>query len=193
MKTGLFFGTFNPIHIGHLIIADYMAHFTDLDRVLMVVSPHNPLKSKKSLAGDHDRLFLVKLAIESNPSLEASDIEFSMPRPSYTADTLAYLSERYTHDEFTLIMGEDNLRSLHKWKNYRHILDNHRIYVYPRVGSQSTAKDIAGHQNIRYFGNMPILYLSATEIRDRIKNGRSVRYLLPDSVIDEIERAGMYL
>jgi len=192
MNTGLFFGSFNPIHIGHLIIADYMANFTGLDRVMFVVSPQNPLKRKETLAKDHDRLFLVKLAVEANPRLMVTDIEFSMPRPSYTIDTLAYLGEKYPQDSFTLIMGEDNLLSLHKWKNYEQILNNYRIHVYPRPDKDKKVSELAGHPNIHFFADMPILFISATEIRNRIKKHRSVRYLLPDVVMDEIERSGMF-
>lgn len=192
MNTGLFFGSFNPVHIGHLIIADYMANFTGLDRVMFVVSPQNPLKRKETLAKDHDRLFLVKLAIENNPKLIVSDIEFSMPKPSFTIDTLAYLTEKYPQDEFTLIMGEDNLLSLHKWKNYEQILNNYRIHVYPRPDVNKKVSELSNHPNVHYFSEMPILFISATEIRKRIKNGRSVRYLLQDVVMDEIERSGMF-
>lgn len=192
MKTGLFFGSFNPVHIGHLIIADYMANFTGLDRVFFVVSPQNPFKTRESMAKDNDRLYLVKLAVESNPRLDVSDIEFSMPRPSYTIDTLTYLTEKYPSDNFTLIMGEDNLLSLHKWKNYEQILENYTIHVYPRLDSNKKNSDLKQHPSVRFFNDMPILYISATEIRKRIKNGDSVRYLLPETVMDEIDRSGMY-
>ena len=133
MKVGLYFGSFNPIHVGHLIIANYMVDHTDLDQVWFVVSPHNPHKDKKTLLADHHRLALVKEAVDDNPKLRASDIEFGLEQPSYTSKTLAVLSEQYPDTEFSLLMGEDNLRTLHKWYNYDYLLTNYRIFVYPRV------------------------------------------------------------
>ena len=133
MKVGLYFGTFNPIHVGHLIIANYMTQYADLDQVWIIVSPQNPLKQKNTLLADYHRLALVRAAIEDNPKLTVSDIEFHLPIPSYTATTLTYLKEKYPEKEFSLIMGEDNLRTFHKWFNHEMILENHQIYVYPRV------------------------------------------------------------
>ena len=141
MHIGLFFGSFNPIHVGHLSIAGYMAQFTDLDQVLFVVSPHNPLKEKKSLLKGHHRLAMVNAAIDDILYLRATDIEFSLPQPSYTVNTLVHLSEKYPQHKFSLIMGSDNLQSLDKWKNYEVILSNHSILVYPRPGSAKSAFD----------------------------------------------------
>ena len=135
MKIGLYFGTFNPIHIGHLIIANHLAEHSDLDQIWMMVTPHNPHKQKSSLLDDYHRLHMVHLATEDYPKIKPSDIEFKLPQPNYTVNTLAHLQEKYPTHEFSLIMGEDNLNSLHKWKNYEVILHNHDIYVYPRAAS----------------------------------------------------------
>ncbi len=133
MKIGLYFGTFNPIHVGHLIIANHMAEHADLDQVWMVVTPHNPLKKKNTLLDDYHRLQMVHLATEDFPKIKPSDIEFKLSQPNYTVNTLVHLQEKYPNYEFSLIMGEDNLKSFHKWKNYEAILENHEIYVYPRL------------------------------------------------------------
>ena len=145
-KTGLFFGSFNPVHVGHMIIANFMAQHTDLDQVWMVVSPHNPLKKQSSLAKDYDRLHLVNVAIGENPLLQSSNIEFSLPKPSYTIDTLTYLTEKFPEREFVLIMGGDNLNTLHKWKNYELLIKNHEIYVYQRPDYD--LGDLKDHSNI---------------------------------------------
>ena len=178
-KIGLFFGSFNPVHIGHMIIASFMATRTELDEVWFVVSPHNPLKPKKSLAPDYDRLHLVRLAIGDNPLLRASDIEFGLPKPSYTIDTLTYLREKYPRNDFVLIMGGDNLATLHKWKNYELILRDHRIFVYQRPNTPDTGFE--DHPHVELF-EAPLMHLSATYIRDCILEGHSVQYLLPDAV-----------
>ena len=136
MKIGLYFGTFNPIHVGHLIIANHMVEHTDLEQIWMVVTPHNPLKQKSTLLDDYHRLHLVRLAIEDYPKLKASDVEFKLPQPNYTVTTLVHLLENYPQHEFSLIMGEDNLKSLHKWKNYDYIIQHHDIYVYPRISDE---------------------------------------------------------
>ena len=190
MRIGLFFGSFNPIHIGHLVIADVMAQRTDLDQVWFVVSPQNPFKSSKSLLHEFDRLKMVELAIADNYKLKAVDVEFHMPKPSYTADTLAYLSDKHPEHEFVLIIGEDNLMSFHKWKNYQTILDHYGLYVYPRpkVDKDKIKIDL---EQIRYV-NAPLLDISATFIRDAIKNNHSVRYLLHESVIGYIESKHFY-
>lgn len=179
MKIGLFFGSFNPVHTGHLIIANFLATQTDLDKVWMVVSPHNPLKPRKGLANDFDRLHLVRLGIGDNPKIEASNIEFNLPKPSYTVDTLAYLKEKYPHYSFSLIMGGDNLATLHLWKNYQYLLENYDIYVYRRPNYD--LGELAQHPRV-HLCDAPMLDLSATYIRQCIKNGLSVRYLVPDSV-----------
>lgn len=189
MKTGLFFGSFNPVHTGHLIIANFMATRSDLKEVWMVVSPHNPLKPKSTLANDYDRLHLVRLAIDDNPLLKASDIEFSLPKPSYTIDTLTYLSEKYPGREFVLIMGSDNIATLHKWKNYEMILEKYAIYVYRRP--DFVKEDLPDLPNVHYF-DAPLLDISATYIRTCIKDRLSVRYLVPDKVYEYLEGSTMY-
>ncbi|MEO1513842.1 MAG: nicotinate (nicotinamide) nucleotide adenylyltransferase [Bacteroidota bacterium] len=189
MKVGLFFGSFNPIHVGHLIIANFMASQTDLDRLWMVVSPQNPHKPKSSLARDHDRLHLVRLAIGDNPLLQASDIEFKLPQPSYTIDTLTHLKEKHPTHEFVLIMGGDNLKSFHKWKNYELILENHQLYVYNRP-SYEPGK-LAQHPKVRYF-DAPMMDLSASYIRRCIKEGLSIQYLVTDSVFDYLSSSSLY-
>jgi nicotinate-nucleotide adenylyltransferase len=189
MKIGLFFGSFNPIHLGHLIIANYMATQTDLDRVWLVVSPQNPLKPKKTLARDRDRLHLVRLGIADNTRLRASDVEFQLPQPSYTIDTLTFLKEKYPEHQFVLIMGGDNLASLHLWKNYEQLLAGYDIYVYKRPGADLGA--LADHPRVRLY-EVPPLDISATYIRDCIKAGKSVRYLVPDAVLEYLESGTLY-
>lgn len=203
MKIGLYFGTFNPIHVGHLVIANYMAEFTDLDQVWLVVSPHNPLKEKSTLLADHHRLALVQVAIEDNVNLRASDIEFKLPKPSYTVTTLTHLKERYPQHEFALIMGEDNLRTLHKWYNHDYLLKNHRIYVYPRVltiqeeaevqeiGKQ-TNNAFSEHQNVILCEDAPVMKVSASFIRNAIRDKKDVRYLLTDPVQKYIDEMNFY-
>lgn len=188
-KTGLFFGSFNPVHVGHMIIANYMATQTDLDEVWMVVSPQNPLKKKQSLARDHDRLHLVRLAINDNPRIRASDIEFSLPKPSYTIDSLTYLRERYPERAFVLIMGGDNLGTLHKWKNYELILRDYSIYVYQRP--EYELGELATHRSVTLF-EAPLMKISASYIRKCLNNGHSVQYLVPEAVFDYLESSGLY-
>jgi nicotinate-nucleotide adenylyltransferase len=203
MNIGLYFGTFNPIHVGHLVIANYMADFTDLDQVWLIVSPHNPLKEKSTLLTDLHRLALVKVAIDDNPKLRASDIEFSLPKPSYTATTLAYLQDKYPQHNFALIMGEDNLRTLHKWYNHDVILKNHKIYVYPRVltvqeeaevtGINShIGNDFAQDANVVFCNDAPVMKVSATFVRNAIRDGKDVRYLLTEPVHKYIEEMNFY-
>lgn len=189
MKIGLFFGSFNPIHVGHLIIANHMATRTDLDKVWLVVSPHNPLKPKKSLARDHDRLHLVRLGIGDNPRIEASNVEFGLPKPSYTIDTLAFLKEKYPEREFALIMGGDNLATLDQWKNYEQLLAGYDIYVYRRPGIE--LGPFASHPRVRIC-DAPLLDISATYIRDCLRQGQSVRYLVPDAVYEYLESGSLY-
>ncbi len=186
---GLFFGSFNPIHIGHLIIANYMATQTDLDEVWIIVSPQNPLKVKTSLARDHDRLHLVRLAIDDNPALRVSDIEFRMPKPSYTVDTLAFLKEKHPQHQFSLIMGGDNLKTLHKWKNYDLILRDHNIYVYKRP--EYELGDLANHPRVSLF-EAPLMNISASYIRKCINEGKSVRYLVPEPVYEYLSGSNLY-
>ena len=191
MKIGLFFGSFNPIHIGHLVIADVMADQTDLDQVWFVVSPLNPFKSSSSLLHEFDRLKMVELAIAENYKFRASDVEFNMPKPSYTADTLAYISDSHPEHDFQLIIGEDNLLHFHKWKNYESILENFGLYVYPRP-QVDKAKIKVQHDAIKYVDS-PMLDISATFIRKSIRNNHSVQYLLPGPVVDYIRMKKFYM
>ncbi len=188
-KIGLFFGSFNPVHIGHMIIANFMVEHSDLEKIWMVVSPHNPHKEKKSLAKDHDRLHLVDLAIGENTGIKASDIEFNLPKPSYTIDTLTYLKEKYPNHEFCLIMGGDNLGTFHKWKNYEKILENHKIFVYKRPGYE--LEGLKEHESVTIL-EAPLLTISASYIRKQIKKGNSIQYLVPDSVWKYLAGSRMY-
>ncbi|RRA98847.1 nicotinate (nicotinamide) nucleotide adenylyltransferase [Larkinella rosea] len=190
MKIGLFFGSFNPVHVGHLIIANTMATTTDLEQVWFVVSPQNPFKKNKSLLHEFDRIDLVERAIADNSKLKATDIEFSMPRPSYTIDTLTRLQEKYPQHQFRLIIGGDNLAQFPNWKNYEKILEYFGLYVYPRPKSEPSP--LEQHPNVR-FVEAPLLDISATFIRDCLKNNRSIRYLVPDVVGEIIERKKFYL
>lgn len=189
MKVGLFFGSFNPVHVGHMIIANYMATNSDLDQVWMVVSPQNPLKLKATLANDYDRLHLVRLAIGDNPYLRASNIEFSLPKPSFTIDTLVYLKEKHPEHEFVLIMGGDNLATLHKWKNYGQILESYHIYLYKRPNIE--LGQFENHPHIHHFES-PLLDISATYIRQCLSSGKSVEYLVPNAVFEYLEGSTMY-
>lgn len=189
-KIGLFFGSFNPIHTGHLIIANYMANHTDLSEVWLVVSPHNPLKKKDSLLNMYDRLEMVNLALEDADNIRANDIEFRLPKPSYTIDTLIHLQERYPNRNFVLIMGSDNLVTLKKWKNYEIILRDFEIYVYPRPSFDSTEWN--NHSKIT-ITDTPLMEISSTFIRNAIKERKNVRYFLPNKVLDFIEKKGIYL
>lgn len=191
-QIGLFFGSFNPIHIGHLIIANHLVEHSALDELWLVVTPQNPFKEKQSLLNNHLRLEMVHLAIADYPKLRASDIEFHLPQPNYTIHTLAYLEEKYPKLHFALIMGEDNLKSLHKWKNYEQILSNYPIYVYPRLLEGTVSEALTSHPNIQYV-RAPIVELSATFIREEIKKKQNVRPLLPESVWQHIDKLGLYL
>lgn len=189
LLTGLFFGSFNPIHVGHLIIANYMASFSGLKEVWLVVSPHNPLKQKSGLANMYDRLEMAKLATENAPQIRVSDIEFKLPQPSYTIDTLAHLHERYPEKEFVLIMGADNLSSLKKWKNFEVLLQNYQIYVYPRLGAD--VSEWLNHPSIT-FTNTPVMEISSTFIRKAIKENKNVQFFVPDNVLVFIDQKSMY-
>lgn len=191
MKIGLYFGTFNPIHIGHLIIANHMAEHSDLDEIWMVVTPHNPHKKKSSLLDDYHRLHMVHLATEEYSHIKPSDIEFKLPQPNYTVHTLAHLQEKYPSYEFSLIMGEDNLNSLHKWKNYEVILQNHDIYVYPRLNSGEMDDQFVNHPKIHRIG-APVIELSSTFIRKNIKTGKNIIPILPPKVWEYIEHNLFY-
>ena len=195
MKIGLYFGTFNPIHIGHLIIANHMAEYSDLEQIWMVVTPHNPLKKKDTLLDDYQRLHLVNLATEDYPKIKPSDVEFKLPQPNYTVNTLAHLQDKFPLYEFSLIMGEDNLKSLHKWKNYEIILQNHEIYVYPRVSSEAEKLDSKISLNFGtkiHIINAPIVEISSTFIRENIKNKKNIQPLLPSKVWEYINHNNFY-
>ncbi|MEY2905048.1 MAG: hypothetical protein RJA52_1064 [Bacteroidota bacterium] len=189
-KIGLYFGTFNPVHIGHLIIANFMATQTDLSEVWMVVSPRNPLKKKDTLLGNYDRLHLVNLGIGNNARVKASDIEFSLPVPSYTIDTLTYLKEKFPDKKFVLIMGGDNLATFHLWKNYISILNHYSIYIYSRPGF-AIPPEFSQHPSIQFFES-PQMNISATYIRECIKKKKSVQYLLPEPVFEYIRDSNLF-
>ncbi len=190
-KIGLFFGSFNPIHIGHLILANYILEHSDMHELWFVVSPQNPFKDKKSLLKDHNRLDMVQLAIKNYPKMRASNVEFSLPTPSYTIDTLTYLQEKHPDYSFSLIMGEDNLKSLHKWKNYELLLKNYQIIVYPRILGEEKKSDYLQHENIHQI-DAPIIELSATEIRNMIKEGKNTRPMLPPEVFEYLDGSSFY-
>jgi nicotinate-nucleotide adenylyltransferase len=201
MKIGLYFGTFNPIHSGHLIIANHMAEYSGLDQIWMVVTPHNPLKNKDTLLDDYQRLRLVFLATEDYPKIKPSDIEFKLAQPNYTVNTLVHLQEKYPEYAFSLIMGEDNLKSLHKWKNYDVILQNHEIYVYPRISEEKDTSlndrltklnsESKNNTNIHII-DAPIVEISSTFIRKNIKNKKNVQPLLPSKVWEYIDHNNLY-
>lgn len=198
MKVGLYFGTYNPIHVGHLIIANYMADYTELDEVWLVVSPQNPLKQKSSLLADYHRFAMVEIAIKDNNKLKASNIEFKLPQPSYTINTLTYLKEKHPSYEFSLIMGEDNLRTLYKWKNYEEILQNHKIYVYPRtLTEQEQTEQNTEPTNFSLSKNIitcdaPVMKISASFIRKAIQQKKDVRYLLTEDVYQYVQEMNFY-
>lgn len=191
-KIGLFFGSFNPIHIGHLILANYIVEFSDLDELWFVVSPHSPFKDKKSLLEDHHRLDMVQQAIAEYPKMRASNVEFSLPKPSYTVDTLAYLHEKHPSYSFSLIMGEDNLKGLSKWKNASHIVENYQIIVYPRLSDEKQSHSPSEISSMISLIDAPIIEISATEIRRMIKEGKNVRPMLPPEVYDYLEGSSFY-
>ena len=191
MKIGLYFGTFNPIHVGHLTIANYMVEYSDLDQVWFVVTPHSPFKKKSSLLDNHHRFQMVDRAIEDYSKLRASDIEFNLPQPNYTIDTLTYLEEKYPDYEFALIMGEDNLKSFHKWKNYELILERHHIYVYPRISDGTSENQFLNHPKIHKVA-APIVEISSTFIRKAIKKNKNIKPMLPVNVWKYIDEMNFY-
>ena len=190
---GLFFGTFNPIHVGHLVLAEYMLKYGELDRVLFVITPHNPFKQKSTLLPDRERLHLAYLALEDQLNMQPSDIEFGLPQPNYTAQTMAYLREKHPEANFTLIMGEDNLRSLHKWQNYESIVDHHRILVYPRVGGDyaGTIEEAQKYPNVAVV-DAPRMEISASMIRQSFKDRKALKNLLPKAVFEYIEGSNLF-
>ncbi|MGJ8591256.1 MAG: nicotinate (nicotinamide) nucleotide adenylyltransferase [Aquaticitalea sp.] len=191
MKIGLYFGTFNPIHIGHLTIANHMAEYSDLDQIWFVVTPQSPFKVKASMLDNQQRLEMVYRATKEYPKLRPSDIEFSLPQPNYTINTLIYLQEKFSEHTFSLIMGEDNLKSFHKWKNYELILEGHDIYVYPRLSEGKIETQFDEHPKIHHVA-APIMELSSTFIRNSIKNGKNVRPMLPEHVWEYLDEMNFY-
>ncbi|SNR14128.1 nicotinate (nicotinamide) nucleotide adenylyltransferase [Tenacibaculum jejuense] len=188
---GLYFGTFNPIHIGHLIIANHMVENSDLDEIWMVVTPHNPFKKKSSLLDNHHRLEMVFKATEDYDKISPSDIEFKLPQPNYTVHTLAHISDKYPDNNFSLIMGEDNLKSLHKWKNYEVILQDHNVYVYPRISEGKVETQFDNHPKIHRV-NAPIVEISSTMIRNAIKENKNIKPLLTAEVWQYIDEMNFY-
>jgi len=189
MKIGLFFGSFNPIHIGHLIIANTMAERADIDQVWFVISPQNPFKKRSNLLHEFDRLHMVRLAIADNPKFNATDIEFNMPKPSYTIDTLTYLSEKYSQHQFNIIIGQDNLLNFHKWKNHEALLGQYGFLVYPRPNAQPTEWE--KHPNVKLI-DAPEVEISATFIRNSLQENMSIKYLVHNDVIDYIFAKKLY-
>ena len=191
MKVGLYFGSFNPIHIGHLIIANQLVENSDLDQVWFVVTPHNPFKKKSSLLDNHQRLEMVYLATKDYDKLQPCDIEFNLPQPNYTVNTLAHLREKHPTHDFSIIMGEDNLKSFHKWKNYEVILEDYHVYVYPRISNGVVETQFTNHPKISRV-EAPIIELSSTLIRKSIKANRNVKPLLSESVWRYLDDMGFY-
>jgi nicotinate-nucleotide adenylyltransferase len=189
MQVGLFFGSFNPVHVGHLVLANYMLSYTSLDEVWLVVSPHNPLKNKAGLLNQNDRLHLVNLALDQHPKIKSSNIEFKLEQPSYTIHTLVHLKEKYPKHTFSLIMGQDNLQSFAKWKNYEEILKNYKIYVYPRPNCGESQFD--SHKNV-HITQAPLMDISSTFIRNAIKEKIDVRFFMHPSVWNYIDEMNFY-
>ena len=192
-KVGLFFGTFNPIHVGHLVLAEYMLNYADIDELLFVVTPHNPFKQKSTLLPDRTRLHLVNLAIDGEVNMRASDIEFDLPQPNFTAQTLLFLREKYPQTNFSIIMGEDNLRTFHKWRNYESILEQHPILVYPRIGEvPEDQNDILEKYPQATLVDAPRMEISASLIRQSFKDGKPLKNLLPKAVFSYIEGSNLF-
>lgn len=191
MKVGLYFGSFNPIHVGHLIIANHLAENSDLNQIWFVVTPHNPFKKKSSLLDNHHRLEMVYLATKEYDKLNPSDIEFKLQQPNYTINTLTHLHEKHPDYSFSLIMGADNLKSFHKWKNYELILENHDIYVYPRISEGKVETQFDKHPKIHKL-EAPIIQLSSTFIRKAIKEGKNIKPMLPEHVWQYLDEMNFY-
>lgn len=191
MKVGLFFGTFNPIHVGHMIIANYMAEFSDLDEVWFVVTPLSPFKKKNTLLDNNHRLAIANIAVEDYPKLKTSDIEFNLPQPNYTVNTLVHLEEKFPNHQFCLIMGEDNLKGFHKWKNYETILQNYELYVYPRISDGKTTIELLNHPKVHCVA-APIVQVSSTFIRKAIKDEKDIRTMLSQNVWNYIDEMNFY-
>jgi nicotinate-nucleotide adenylyltransferase len=188
MNIGLYFGSFNPIHIGHLIIANHVLNETSINKIWFIVSPQNPFKESKTLLNEFDRLHLVRLATQDDNRIKCSDIEFNLPKPSYTSNTLAFLSEKYPEHQFSIIMGSDSYQNLDKWKNYETIINNYSIYVYKREGYE-IKKNFDKEAVIL---SAPIIQISASQIREYIRSAKSIRYLVPEIVREEIESRKFY-
>ena len=191
MKVGLYFGSFNPIHIGHLIIANHIEQYSDLNEIWFVVTPHNPFKKKSTLLDNYQRLEMVHLATQDYEHLKPCDIEFKLPQPSYTINTLVHLQEKYPNHEFALIMGEDNLEGFQKWKNYEVILENHHIYVYPRISNETIETPFDHHEKIHRI-NAPIMQISSTFIRSAIKEGKNIKPMFPENVWKYLDEMNFY-
>ena len=189
MKIGLFLGSFNPVHIGHMILANYILEYTDLDKILFVISPHNPHKDKSILLSKDERYIMVMFAIGNNSKMEASDIEFNLPEPSYTIDTLELLKNKNQNDEFVLIMGTDNLESFFKWKDYQKILNEHSLYVYQR--DTSDGGELKTHPKVKII-DAHMVDMSSTFIRKAIKEQKDIRYFVPERVWNYIQKMGFY-
>jgi nicotinate-nucleotide adenylyltransferase len=190
LKIALYFGSYNPIHIGHLAIANYIVEFTDIDQLWFVVSPQNPFKKKENLLADYHRLELVNRAIENDGRFRASNIEFNLPKPSYTIDTLAYLQERHPDYSFVILMGSDNLENFHKWKNYEVILENYGVIVYPRPGFDKSQLPV--HKNIIVAEGVPLMEISSTFIREANKSGKDIRHFMPQKVWEYLDEMNFY-
>ncbi|MBR9853602.1 MAG: nicotinate-nucleotide adenylyltransferase [Algicola sp.] len=191
-QAGLFFGTFNPIHIGHLIIANHLVEFSDLDEVWFVITPQSPFKVKQSLLEDNHRYQMVYEAVQDYPKLKPSKIEFDLPQPNYTSDTLAHLEDKYRKEyRFSLIMGEDNLKNFHKWKNYETILEQYSIHVYPRISQGEVTHQFKEHPKITKV-SAPIMEISSTFIRKAHKEGKNIRPMLPDPVWKYMDEMNFY-
>lgn len=188
MKIGLYFGSFNPIHIGHLIIASNILNTTDLEKIWFVVSPQNPFKKSQTLLNEYQRLHLVRLATEDDTRLKAIDVEFKLNKPSYTIDTILYLKEKYPRFYFSIIMGSDSFVNIQKWKNHEKLIEENKILIYKRPGFEVTTK----HLNVFVLNNTPLIEISATSIRELIRKGKSIRYLVSDKVMEEIEKSGYF-
>lgn len=191
MNIGLYFGTFNPIHVGHLIIANHLVEHSGLDEVWLVVTPHNPFKKKSSLLDNHHRYELAFLATEKYSKIKPSKIEFDLPQPNYTVNTLAHITEKYPQHTFSLIMGEDNLKSFHKWKNFETILKHHQIYIYPRISEGTVEHQFKNHSKIHKIDS-PIIQISSTQIRNGIKAEKNIEPLLSESVWKYIDEMNFY-
>ena len=191
MKIGLFFGSYNPIHVGHLIIANHMVEYSDLEEVWLVVTPHNPFKIKRTLLEDHHRYQLALEATEDYPKIKPSKIEFGLPQPSYTINTLVHLYEKYPQHQFNLIMGMDNLYSFKKWKNSEKILEDHELYVYPRVSSSSQKPELLKHEKV-HLVDAPLMEISSTFIRDAIKNNKNIQPLMPYKAWKYLDEMNFY-